>query len=377
MRDGYDLRVCVVCPDLAPDYDLFAGNARVAHELLQNFHHEGIEILAISNARGDKRRLSAKGYELLTFPGDGHSPLFLVHALRALRRLKPDIIHAHGSLRMAQLLSIVKKFTSARCVMTLTKMPSSDILLKSSIRSADEIICLTNYVAGELERKGVRNVHVVPYGLEPTFLQTISRDNNLVSRRGEIARLCFWGDATKRRGFETVLDCYESMPDDYRGIRLFLAVRKMEDTFVDRVIALQEMRNLTILTPKRLANFPRATINLEPIAQVVGAADIVLLPFLENPLEPPLTLVESMALGRPVITTSVNSNSELIGSNERGILVEKARPDLFKEAVISCLKGDIDLENLGRRARDFISDYFNSEKNLTRIYSIYEGLSRN
>ena len=62
------------------------------------------------------------------------------------------------------------------------------------------------------------------------------------------------------------------------------------------------------------------------------SSDVVALPFRYVDEEPPLGLLEAMALGKPVITTNIDSLPEVVGNN-RGILVRPGNVSDLSKAI--------------------------------------------
>lgn len=85
----------------------------------------------------------------------------------------------------------------------------------------------------------------------------------------------------------------------------------------------------------------------------------------------PLTLLEAMSLGLPVIATKVGGNTELINSNENGVLVE---PDNIREFVdnIKLLMGNTFLrDQLGDKAKKKLAEKFSIDAHVDKLINIY------
>jgi L-malate glycosyltransferase len=76
---------------------------------------------------------------------------------------------------------------------------------------------------------------------------------------------------------------------------------------------------------------------------VLGALDVLLMPSWEEPFG--LVAVEAMAVGTPVVATSVGGPPEVIVHGQNGRLVPPRRPELWADAVIALLS------DAGERAR--------------------------
>ncbi|MBC8196789.1 MAG: glycosyltransferase family 4 protein [Candidatus Marinimicrobia bacterium] len=71
----------------------------------------------------------------------------------------------------------------------------------------------------------------------------------------------------------------------------------------------------------------------------------------------PVSLMEAMALGLPIITTNVGGISSLINNKSTGILVNSNDPDEFVIAINELISGEINGLNLAKNARIEIHNY--------------------
>ena len=85
------------------------------------------------------------------------------------------------------------------------------------------------------------------------------------------------------------------------------------------------------------------------VPQVLAALDLFVLPSLYEGL--PLTLLEAMAVGRPVIATDVPGNRDPIRHGETGWLVPSRDPAALAAALGALLADPGERERLGRNAR--------------------------
>jgi glycosyltransferase involved in cell wall biosynthesis len=88
----------------------------------------------------------------------------------------------------------------------------------------------------------------------------------------------------------------------------------------------------------------------------------------------PMSLLEAMAAGCPVIATRVGGIPDLVRDGDNGLLVPPGKPGALA-AALQRLLGDRALaERLGRRARATIAARYTVERSLERLEQIYAGL---
>lgn len=83
----------------------------------------------------------------------------------------------------------------------------------------------------------------------------------------------------------------------------------------------------------------------------------------------PNALMEAMAAGLPCISTDCPTGPrELLGDNERGVLVPMNDPDAFAEAILDSIRNPVVANQRGSYAHLYIKEHFVSEKIAQRLH---------
>ncbi len=110
--------------------------------------------------------------------------------------------------------------------------------------------------------------------------------------------------------------------------------------------------------------------NRNDIPEILSAIDLFALSSLTEGIS--LTLLEAMAVARPVVTTDVGGNSEVAIEGETGFLVPPKDPPKMAEAMIKLLK-DKDLANkMGMTGRKRVEEQFNLDRMVREYENMYE-----
>jgi glycosyltransferase involved in cell wall biosynthesis len=85
----------------------------------------------------------------------------------------------------------------------------------------------------------------------------------------------------------------------------------------------------------------------------------------------PLSVLEAMAAGVPVVATAVGGIPELVAHGETGLLVESGRPEALAAALDELLSDPARAEALGRAGRERVRERFSREQMLAATSSLY------
>jgi glycosyltransferase involved in cell wall biosynthesis len=88
----------------------------------------------------------------------------------------------------------------------------------------------------------------------------------------------------------------------------------------------------------------------------------------------PVSIIEAMAAARPIIATDVGGVRDLLGDNERGILVKSGDSRGLSEAILKLVQKPSLRAQLGLRGREFVRGRFNKERLIRDIELLYNNL---
>jgi glycosyltransferase involved in cell wall biosynthesis len=113
-------------------------------------------------------------------------------------------------------------------------------------------------------------------------------------------------------------------------------------------------------------------VGMVDIPSILSITDIFLAPFLGtfDISDIPLSVLEAMAVGKPVIASKVGGIPEVIKHGENGILIEPRSEELIRE-ILLLIEDDKKLKKIGEKARKCVEEYFPAEKVAKRYEDIY------
>ena len=106
------------------------------------------------------------------------------------------------------------------------------------------------------------------------------------------------------------------------------------------------------------------------IARLLSTFDVFVLPSVLEGL--PRTIIEAMAMKRPIVATNIDGVREQLRDNITGLLVPPADPKALAVAIVNILDDQKKAERLGSEARKDAQRLFDLKNTLARVEKIYE-----
>lgn len=184
-----------------------------------------------------------------------------------------------------------------------------------SIAAADAVVCVSRYTQRQVEQTyGKRDTHLIFDGIDTdVFVPTpdfVRRD--ALPARPERIRLLFVGNRTRRKGFDLLPGIMDALPDDY--------VLYYTGGFQGTDAGPAHPRMVPIGSPDR-----------DGLVAAYQSADILLFP---SRLEGfGIAPAESLACGRPVVTTNISALPEVVDHGQNGFLCQRDDVAGYAQAV--------------------------------------------
>lgn len=312
----------------------FSGVEQVVHLLATNVPANSgavYECAALIGSAGTfSARLAAGGVEVTV--ADRNFGANLVehynYSHRELSRLNPRIVHAHSIVGAPFCSAAVERgvpLIQHVHVANATGLQK----LEDQIVHATEVVAVSDFVKGQVLRLGVdaAKVHVVRNGVPA--LRSACRAPEMVKRSCEMppsARLVLMvARYSLNKRHDVAVEAFAllraALPEAY----LVLAGEAFEgdEPVLERVK--RTVHQLGITSRVRFVGFWRE------MDALYSAADVLLLPSEDDPL--PLTVLEAMSAGLPIVAARSGGTPEMIDDSVSGILAPAGDPRAFAAAI--------------------------------------------
>lgn len=234
----------------------------------------------------------------------------------------------------------------------------------------DAIVTVSEFHRNWALRLGIgtpQQVFAIPNGIPPNRVYpTQPRDitrAELGVGEGEYLLISI-GRLAPQKGFEYALSALQLLrPSQGQAIRLVIAGEGPMRSALENMI-----RRMSLETSVSLIGFR------EDVGNLLAAADVVILPSLWEGLS--ISLLEAMAAGKPIITTDIGSNREVLAQEQAALLVPAADAAALANAIARLMRDPGLANELGRRAREVYERHYTEDRMLRQYHEVYAMLVR-
>ena len=226
-----------------------------------------------------------------------------------------------------------------------------------SIRAADAVVCVSRYTQRQVEQTyGKRDTVLVFDGIDTdVFVPTpglARRDGGLPASDARI-RLLFVGNRTRRKGFDLLPKIMDALPGDY--------VLYYTGGFQGHDQGPPHPRMIAIGSPDR-----------EGLVAAYQSSDILLFP---SRLEGfGIAPAESLACGRPVVTTDISALPEVVDHGQNGLLCPRDDVAAYAAAVRQLGEDAAMRRRFGEHGREKVARCFGYDQLASGLIGVYERL---
>jgi glycosyltransferase involved in cell wall biosynthesis len=220
------------------------------------------------------------------------------------------------------------------------------------------ITTLSKRLKEHLQSMGVgeEKIKVIRSGVDTKkFRQLAASDIDCEKRvmgfREKDAIIVYFGPLSPFRGANTIISAMPKISNRVPSAKLLLLARGFAGNSKEtKLEKLMKRRKEIVLIP--------GVFEEKALIRYLAIADVIVLPFRFWPqVECPLTILEAMAMEKPLITTNVGAIPEIIDDGENGVLVSPGKPKVLAEAVIRLLTNKDLSMRIGKNALAYVRSF--------------------
>lgn len=296
----------------------------------------------------DSTKISEKGRLSIVYGVKSYYKI--ISTIKKLHKLKKfDVIHGHSGLPwVASIPEYIRIIEGIPVTHTLYcplenihKVPS-----KLCFSRLDSVVALSQNVKFSLEGVVIENkIRNIPPMID------ISRFTPKDSEKSKNPKLLYLGNLSRAKGIITLIKALKIINPDYPNMKLFLCL--------DIPVEEYYRRDLDIKNQIKEMGLEENIIPLgivENLPDVMSQSDMFIAPFqnTQEPADYPLSILEAMACGLPVVSTNVGGIPEIVKDNEYGLLVEPENPVELANKIIYLLENDTIRMKMGQKGSTFV-----------------------
>jgi glycosyltransferase involved in cell wall biosynthesis len=287
------------------------------------------------------------------------------------RRGTYEVLHAHMAFAHAVVAVVVARCFRKKCIIkiactgeygdlcTFSKFELFEKALRI-LHRADAVVAVSSEVEQELLRYGfpAQRVVRISNGVDAAHFQRTAPFPDRMK-----IRFILIGRRHPQKGIDTTLHAARKLNQDGFGGRFVIDLYGIDYPEYDyRAMA----RELGVTDAVRFFPFEKN------ILDVYNSAHCFLLPSRGEGLSN--SLLEAMAMGLPVVATSVSGTPDVIDAGENGILIPSDSPDMLAGAMSRIISNPELSQRLGQNARRKVQSHFSLESVACRYSKLYEAL---
>jgi glycosyltransferase involved in cell wall biosynthesis len=320
--------------------------------------------------------------------------LYSGHIENLIRKLEPDLLHAHFAY-MEGWSTLLAKLSISRKVPFVVTLHGYDVnvlpeyrygirmrrgfdaLVKKVLRLADCVIAVSRDIAVTAKELGARNVVYVPNGVDTRIFNYVITQKE----REAIERLkSSWAaeDADLVVGFFRHLRAYYGVHYILLAAKALSALTKKKVKFVLGGDSNPKYAQLLFKYVERgdlksrvfyAGIMPR---NVMPV--VYKACDVVVNTSLTDGMPP--SMLEAMASGKPLVSFAVGGNKDIIIHGFNGFLVAPKNYKDLASKLAYLANNPSEIKRLGSNSRKLALEKFDIEKRIDKIIKVYDDLMK-
>jgi len=294
-------------------------------------------------------------------------PVFLARLRGAVPRGSVDLVHLNN-YRSVPVGHLVSRWVGVPCVSTVREQVSPKRVRQYRLRRPDALIAVCDAVARNLVDGGVPKdrVTTVRSGVAPGRPAQddegrILRESLGISADDPVIGIV--AHVLPHKGFDDLIRALGLIVPRFSQVRCLVVGEAPRRKYLDHLLDLAAqvgVRDALILAGAQ-----------EDVPRFLRAMDLFVLPSLTEGL--PLTVLEAMAVGKPVIATAVGGIPEAVCPGETGLLVPPRDPGKLAAVVIDLLKDPAKARAMGDAGRRRVEKTFTMDNEAAQTARVYRG----
>jgi N-acetyl-alpha-D-glucosaminyl L-malate synthase BshA len=369
------LKIGITC------YPTFGGSGILATRLGVELARRGHEVHFITYERPvaihgeDQENVSVHLVSVVEYPLFKYPPYTIAlgsEMFRVSEQQDLDLIHVHYAIPHATSAYLSREMTGKPYAVTLH---GSDVTILGSdpaympvnthsIEGADAVTAVSHFLVEEArERLGItKEIRVIPNFVDAEEFSPASCEVMERERERDVV-VAHVSNFRPVKRIQDLVNAMRMVVKRAPSARLMLIGDGPERHRIERLVDRLHLKPNVLFTGYR-----------SDVAHLMRCSDVVVL--CSETESSPLTLLEGMSCGLPVVATSVGGIPEIVEDGVNGLLVPLKHPEAIAEKILE-LNSERELKaRLGATARGTVLERYTAEKVVGQYEDVYETMAR-
>ena len=199
-------------------------------------------------------------------------------------------------------------------------------------------------------------VHI-PAGIDEYDFETSEEYNSIISKydlEESSFNILYFGSPLTIRGIDSLIKAVSKVKNEYSHVKLLILSRRRDNELSREELDAQEL--ILKLGIEKNVQIISGFLDKDEVKKFIGFSDLIALPFKIVPSDVPTSILESMALGKTVISTAVDGIPELLEDNRGFVVKQNNEEDLAEKIVFSIQNRDL-TKSMGKKAASYMQTY--------------------
>lgn len=230
---------------------------------------------------------------------------------------------------------------------------------KRTLQYADQVVAVSKDLESKVKRvePNVKTQIIYNFVNEDFYSGELKKS---LSNKKNI-EITFIGNLLIEKGVYELIDAYYKVITNNKKFKIHLNIVGVGP---ERLALKERLKELSI---EDNVHFFGAVENKE-IPNILRKTDIFILPSYSEGF--PLTIIEALSMGCPVIATSVGGIPEVVRNEENGLLIESKNSTMIQDAIEKLINNP-NLYNKIQKNASKVYEQFSGEKVTQQIYNVY------
>ncbi len=358
------MRILHILPNFGP-----GGAERLVVNLMETTNKERFEVAAVSlfpeTGTILEKEIREKGLKVYFLNKHlGPDPRMVYKLYRIFKEYKPNILHTHRyvlryALLPALLCRIPVKIHTVHSIAEKEVDGIGKVIHWFAFHLGGVVpVSISQQVANTVKDLYGKNIHTpVIYNGIPTN-HFVNNSHRLTQRINKNLILIHIGRFATPKNHHLLIESFSIAVKEHPNMELWLVGDGPLRPEIEKLVKEKELENKVKFLGVR-----------SDILQLLSESDVFILPSDWEGV--PLTVLEAMATGKPVIATTVGGVSELVEDGRTGILVPPKDPKALAQAILRLAKDPAMRESMGKEGQKRAIEKFDIKQTARQYEELY------